>query len=196
MEGWYGSQLDLTNQESRGAELRRYRSESDLATDMPPPPAPPPPLPLTSPVPPPTMVPPPVSTEKTQVTTSIDNSSSSQSPVSMEIGTDKQVGSDLGTAYHQCSAARNASQRTVGVNMVLNVETPFGTTAFVDSDRVGTLDGPEKTVLRTFHGARATVNGGTVNQSVTLSFDPNSFVCLSFSSEHPICESKKPAVFV
>ena len=104
---------------------------------------------------------------------------------------------DLGAAHHQCSTARREALRTTGVSLAIGTVTPFGSVATVGTEQVGALDSMgDCGVDRTYRGARAIKNGTTVNQSVTMSFDPATLICLSCSTEHKIIESNRPAIIM
>jgi hypothetical protein len=150
-----------------------------METMPPPPPAPP--------IPPPPPPPPPTARVAAPIKASTDETL-------MDLGTDSNI--DLGTAHHQCSTARKATMRTNGVSFVLSAAMPFGTTATVDAGRVGALDGTDGSVLRTYHGARAIRDGGTINQSISLSFDPSNLMCLSCETEHPIIGTDRPVTVI
>jgi hypothetical protein len=77
---------------------------------------------------------------------------------------------DLGHIYKQCKNARATSQTIVTTNF--GSEQGF-TVDEPQKDRIGNLDNPtDPDVLKTFHGARISKGGRTVNECISVSFDP------------------------
>jgi hypothetical protein len=76
----------------------------------------------------------------------------------------------------------------------VSVDGTFGSSVSSTSPPVGNLtdhDGLNKT----FHGSRIRKGNETVNQSISLSFDPNNLTCVTCAAEHPIVGSKPVTVF-
>jgi hypothetical protein len=94
-----------------------------------------------------------------------------------------QRSSTVDPLYHQCKTARRMSfvDRLVSVTN----DGTFGSIVTSPSPQIGHLtdhDGIENT----FHGSRIQKGNVTVNQSVSLSFDPTNMACISCTSEHKI----------
>ena len=103
---------------------------------------------------------------------------------------------DLGVGHYQCSAARSVSQK-VEITSIRMDET-FGTVSLTDCDVIGSLNPPgDLAVGNTFHGARVKRGMEEVNQSVTITFDPCSFQCMTCKNSHGVFGMDgKPAVIV
>jgi hypothetical protein len=102
-------------------------------------------------------------------------------------------GLDLGSVYKQCSVARSAAS-TMSVTEISN---GLCVTAPANTPKIGTLDwAGDESVLKTFHGGRTTKNGRTVNECVSVSFDPRNFQCLGCESAHNIIHPLKPPVII
>jgi len=87
---------------------------------------------------------------------------------------------DLGIAHFQCMAARATGIHVEAMSIAM--DPTFGKNIKLDLDQVGSLNPPgDQEVLATFHGARAKRGMDTVNQSVSMSIDPNSLTCI------PVC---------
>ena len=100
---------------------------------------------------------------------------------------------DLGVNHFQCFSARNASAKIEATS--ISADATFGKQIPIEIEQIGSLNAPgDKKVSETFHGARTKRGGDTVNQSITLSVDPESLICLSCSSRHHILEAKKTIV--
>jgi hypothetical protein len=100
---------------------------------------------------------------------------------------------DLGHIYKQCKNARATSQTVVTTNFGseqgLTVEEP-------QKDRIGNLDNPaDPDMLKTFHGAHISKGGRTVNECISVSFDPRSFNCLGCQKMHSITDSVPVTIF-
>jgi hypothetical protein len=83
---------------------------------------------------------------------------------------------DLGHIYHQCKAACTTGQHvtttTFSTEQGFTVDKP-------PLDRIGNLDySGDSEVSQTFHGARISKGGKIVNEAISISFDPRSFICL------------------
>ena len=101
---------------------------------------------------------------------------------------------DLGTAHAQCCAARAASKQVEIVSLA-----PDTLGAFVMASPIpfGVMNSKgDKDVLKTFHGARVSVGNKTVNQSVSISFDPRTLTCLACEREHAILMGKPSVIIV
>jgi hypothetical protein len=85
--------------------------------------------------------------------------------------------------YLQCKTARRMSH----VDRLISV-TNDGTTVTSASHQVGHLT-DHANLHCTFHGSRIKKGSETVNQSISISFDPNTLVCISCTTEHKIMGS-------
>ena len=103
---------------------------------------------------------------------------------------------DLGINHFQCMAARAASSQVEATS--ISIDATFGKEMVMDPEPVGSLNPPgDSQVKKTFHGARAKKGNETVNQSVTMSIDPETLICLQCDKEHPFINSEgKPVVII
>jgi hypothetical protein len=85
--------------------------------------------------------------------------------------------------YLQCKTARRMSH----VDRLISVTNggTFGTTVTSASHQIGHLT-DHANLHCTFHGSRIKKGTETVNQSISISFDPNNLVCISCTTEHKI----------
>jgi hypothetical protein len=116
----------------------------------------------------------------------VDESSYECDSRRMEMESDR---TRLGATFYQCRAAREAKASETIFDLV---EGRKVTENFV---RIGSLDSAgDDMVQRTFHGARATkYQKGTsveVNQGITCSYDPATFMCMMCDREHKVTEDK------
>jgi len=102
---------------------------------------------------------------------------------------------DLGTTHFQCCAARAASSQIEATS--ISIDSTFGSSVKLDPENIGSLN-PEgdMDVGKTFRGARIKRGGETVNQSVTMSIDPSTLVCVTCDTEHPVINSPDNPVVV
>ena len=92
---------------------------------------------------------------------------------------------DLGACYSQCSSAREASIKTVSTD--IDSEGQFIGTGPSNYSSIGSLDRKgDEYVTKTFHGARFTKGQQTVNECISLTFDPATLVCVTCKTEHNI----------
>jgi len=110
--------------------------------------------------------------------------------------TSSQERYNLGINHFQCMAARAASSQVEATS--ISIDATFGKETVMEPDPVGTLNPPgDCEVKKTFHGARAKRGNDTVNQSVTMSIDPETLICLQCNNEHPFIQSDgKPVVII
>jgi hypothetical protein len=102
-------------------------------------------------------------------------------------------GLELGNIYKQCSLSRSAAI-TVAVTEIRNGDC---VTSAQNNTPVGSLDWEgDPSVLRTFHGARISKNGRTVNECVSASFDLRNMMCLGCKKTHHILNPVKPSVLI
>ena len=103
---------------------------------------------------------------------------------------------DLGINHIQCCTARAVNARVELFSLATNQT--FGTAVMSEPAVIGHLNvAGDELVAKTFHAARAKRGGDFVNQSVTITFDPNYLSCLSCPNEHPIVDGQgKPTVGV
>jgi hypothetical protein len=76
----------------------------------------------------------------------------------------------------------------------VSVDGTFGSSVTSMSSPIGSLTDHEG-LNKTFHGSRIRKGNETVNQSISLSFDPNNLTCVSCATEHPIGKTKPVTVF-
>ncbi len=113
----------------------------------------------------------------------------------MTVDTDNtwtQHGNTQDPLYHQCKDARRSTfmDRLVSVA----ADNSFGSSVYSQSPSIGDLtdhDGYGKT----FHGSRFKQGQVTVNQSVSLSFDPSSLLCVTCEAGHTIIDNKPVTIF-
>jgi hypothetical protein len=106
-----------------------------------------------------------------------------------------EVVPNLGTAHHQCSSARRAGSKVSAIS--ISLDDTFGKMITAEPERVGSLNPPgDREVQRTFHGARAHRNGDLVNQSVSISFDPATMICIACGTEHSIINHSRPSTIL
>ena len=92
---------------------------------------------------------------------------------------------DLGACYSQCSSAREASIKTVSTD--IDSEGQFISTRLSNYSSIGSLDRKgDEYVTKTFHGARFTKGQQTVNECISLTFDPATLVFVTCKTEHNI----------
>jgi hypothetical protein len=114
-------------------------------------------------------------------------------PQAMDTSAGTGTGLDLGGVYRQCSNARIVSNgmtyTTVGRAGI--------TTSTTTLPRIGSLDWAGDTnVLHTFHGARIAKNNRTVNESISMSYDPRNLICLGCETPHCIISNSGPSTLV
>jgi len=120
----------------------------------------------------------------------------SQVHVAGQDNTKKTEKYDLGINHFQCMAARAASSQVEATS--ISIDETFGKEMVIEPEPVGSLNPPGDTdVKKTFHGARAKRGNETVNQSVTMSIDPETLICIQCEKEHPfIQQDGKPVVLI
>jgi hypothetical protein len=90
---------------------------------------------------------------------------------------------DLGPVMEQCSNART-SGTTLSVTDIANGECTFTSRPVF---KIGSLDWHGDTdTLKTFFGGRVNKNGRTVNECISLSFDPRNLFCIGCATPHHI----------
>jgi hypothetical protein len=94
--------------------------------------------------------------------------------------------STIDPLYHQCKIARRMSfvDRLVSVTN----DGTFGSVVTSPAPQIGHLTDHEG-LVNTFCGARIQKGNVTVNQSVSLSFDPSNMSCISCNAEHKVVGS-------
>jgi hypothetical protein len=89
---------------------------------------------------------------------------------------------DLGLMYNQCKQSRAASKCVSTTAFGSDQGFTFDELAGI---KIGNLDCPgDGEVLYTFHGARLSKNSKTINECISMSFDPRSFICMGCKNEH------------
>ena len=92
---------------------------------------------------------------------------------------------DIGACYKQCSTAREASIKIAKTDIDLNGHLKNNGLGGYTS--IGRFDCTEdKDVLNTFHGVRFTKGQQTVNECISLSFDPATLTCTTCKNKHSI----------
>jgi hypothetical protein len=94
--------------------------------------------------------------------------------------------------YFQCRSARTAGYKDTLVSV--SQDESFGKKLTVQSPMIGTFEDHDN-LASTFHGSRVTKGNTTINQSVSMSFDPSKLNCFCCGNEHPVI-TKKPAVIM
>ncbi len=102
---------------------------------------------------------------------------------------ENRVAAQVDFLYKQCSTARNASAQTVAIEVSDSPE--FGLVTDKKLPKIGSLARDSE---GTFHGSRISHQGVTVNQSVSISFDPSNLHCMSCTAEHKIIQPNKPLI--
>jgi hypothetical protein len=94
--------------------------------------------------------------------------------------------------YLQCRTARRTSHNDTLVSIA--GDSSFGSCVSSQSPVIGNL--PDHTGLNaTFHGSRIREGSDTVNQSISVSFDPGKLLCVSCNGGHSILGKKPATVF-
>jgi hypothetical protein len=89
--------------------------------------------------------------------------------------------------FHQCRTNRLSGFRE---NLVsISADDTFGKKLVSPTVPIGSLEDHEG-LKGTFHGSRMLRGNETVNQSISLSFDPTNLVCLSCNAEHNVIGNK------
>jgi hypothetical protein len=102
---------------------------------------------------------------------------------------------NMGTVFYQCRAARVASFASNTINIVPGIE--LGTKTERPFNAIGSMDRRgDKEVGETFHGARINKGVNTVNQGVSLSFDPTTLRCIACTKEHNIISAQQKPVVI
>jgi len=92
----------------------------------------------------------------------------------------------LGTAYQQCKSARAAAMFNHTVTNA-NISPESGSSTNTNIYPVGSFNCTGDTeVLRTFRGTRMSSNNITVNQNISLSYDPATLLCIICEKPHSI----------
>jgi hypothetical protein len=105
--------------------------------------------------------------------------------VSTEI--DEETGRPLlGSAYQQCKSARAAAMFNHTVTNA-DISPESGSSANTNIYPVGSFNCTGDTeVLKTFRGTRMSSNNITVNQNISLSYDPATLLCIICEKPHSI----------
>jgi hypothetical protein len=103
-------------------------------------------------------------------------------PTQME--TDSSSAPNLGNVFKQCKLAKETGISIQNTVFGSGSECNF---APAKPARIGNIDMPgDSEVLNTFHGARICKGRKTVNDCISLSFDPRNFMCLGCKTSHRI----------
>jgi hypothetical protein len=94
--------------------------------------------------------------------------------------------------YHQCKKARRSAftDRLVSVS----ADGTFRSSVTTTSPSVGNMTDHDG-LTSTFHGSRIREGQATVNQSVSMTFDPNKLTCVICKNEHGIVGKKPVTIF-
>ncbi len=99
------------------------------------------------------------------------------------------VAAQVDLLYRQCTTAREAASNVAHIEVSDGPE--FGLVKNSKLPKIGSLASDS---AGTFHGSRITHMGNTVNQSISVSFDPSNMHCLSCVTEHKIVSTSKPLI--
>ena len=99
------------------------------------------------------------------------------------------VAGQVDILYKQCSSARDTSATVSSIAVSSGPD--FGLVKETKLPKLGSLASDSS---GTFHGSRISYQGTTVNQSVSISFDPANLQCISCSKEHKIFTYEKPMI--
>jgi hypothetical protein len=103
---------------------------------------------------------------------SVEDQSSTTAP---DVDMDTNSGLDLGNVYKQCSSA-HAAAITIST---IDIENGSVTATSAPCPSIGSLNWEgDPSVLKTFLGGRSTKNGRSVNECLSVSFDPRNLNCL------------------
>jgi hypothetical protein len=89
--------------------------------------------------------------------------------------------------FHQCRTNRLSGFRDYLVS--ISADNTFGKKIVSPTVPIGTQEDHDG-LKGTFHGSRMLRGNETVNQSISLSFDPTNLVCLSCNAEHNVIRNK------
>jgi len=159
----------------------------------PPDPPPPPPLPTTATA---TTLAPPGTTDTVSVSMASESTGTGNSKDTETAGMDTSGQVNLGQLYHQGRTARNLQHQVKRTKIIQN-ESGFNhiTENTVLNFGFG-FEADDESILKTFHGTRITKGQQHVNESISLSFDPNSRTCLMCPTEHAVIRQDQPLVMV
>jgi hypothetical protein len=105
----------------------------------------------------------------------------------------KSSNNSLDPLYYQCKSARQATFRDHLISV--SADDTLGKKILAPSPVIGSFESVEG-IEKTFHGSRILKGNVTVNQSISCSFDPSNFVCVSCDKNHKIfCVKPIPIIF-
>jgi hypothetical protein len=111
-------------------------------------------------------------------------------PMMVEVNTTSDIAED--PLYHQCRTARRTSHSDKLVSITGDIT--FGSCVSSQSPPVGSLV-DHSGLSDTFHGSRIREGATTVNQSISVSFDPSKLLCVTCKTEHSILGKKPVTIF-
>jgi transcription elongation factor Elf1 len=94
--------------------------------------------------------------------------------------------------YFQCRSARTSGFKDVLISV--SQDDSFGKKLTVQSPCIGSFE-DYGSITDTFTGSRVMKGNATVNQSVSMSFDPSKLNCVSCGNEHAVI-TKNPTVVI
>jgi hypothetical protein len=107
-------------------------------------------------------------------------------PMAINNITGEKNTSMLDPVYYQCKSARLSTETEKIV--IFTFDSSFCVTVVSQCPSVGTFESYEG-LEKTFHGSRFLRGGTTVNQSISVSFDPSKLACVSCNMDHSILEN-------
>jgi hypothetical protein len=125
-----------------------------------------------------------VPSEPTLAAMDTESTSSAESAIGPSTSSNFTV---LDAMFHQCRASRLSGFRDTLVS--ISSDNTFGKKIVSPTVPIGTFE-DHNGLKNTFHGSRLLCGNVTVNQSISLSFDPTNLNCLSCTEEHSVTGSK------
>jgi hypothetical protein len=125
-----------------------------------------------------------VPSESTSTAMDTESTSSADTATGSSISSNFTV---LDAMFHQCRASRLSGFRYTLVS--ISSDNTFGEKIVSPTVPIGTFE-DHNGLKNTFHGSRLLRGNVTVNQSISLSFDPTNLVCLSCTEEHIVIGTK------
>jgi hypothetical protein len=119
-----------------------------------------------------------------------DNENLTVTPMAVDTGSTSDTSDN--PLYLQCRTARRTGHNDKLVS--ITGDSTFGSCVSSQSPHIGNL--PDHAGLNeTFHGSRVREGSDTVNQSISVSFDPSKLVCVTCKTGHQILGKKPATVF-
>jgi hypothetical protein len=111
-------------------------------------------------------------------------------PMMVEVNTTSDIAED--PLYHRCRTARRTSHSDKLVS--ITGDSTFGSCVSSQSPPIGSLV-DHIGLSETFHVSRIREGATTVNQYISVSFDPSKLLCVTCKTEHPILGKKTVTIF-